>query len=42
MGAKRLKGVKHDKEIRARCQELQQYNNRILLDSQTFERQNEK
>jgi hypothetical protein len=42
MGAKRLKQNKHEKEIRARCQQLQQYNNQIELERATFERQNQK
>ncbi|CAF4097930.1 unnamed protein product, partial [Adineta steineri] len=42
MGAKRLKQSKNDKEIRARCQQLQQYNNQIELERATFERQNQK
>ena len=42
MGTKRLKQSKHEKEIRARCQQLQQYNNQIELERATFERQNQK
>lgn len=42
MGAKRLRQSKHVKEIRARCQQLQQYNNQLELERATFERQNQK
>lgn len=42
MGAKRLRQSKHAKEIRARCQQLQQYNNQLELERATFERQNQK
>jgi hypothetical protein len=42
MGTKRLKQSKQEKEIRARCQQLQQYNNQIELERATFERQNQK
>jgi hypothetical protein len=42
LGAKRLKQTKREKEIRARCQQLQQYNNQIELERATFERQNQK
>jgi hypothetical protein len=42
LGAKRLKQSKHEKEIRARCQQLQQFNNQIELERATFERQNQK
>ncbi len=42
LGAKRLKQNKYEKEIRVRCQQLQQYNNQIELERETFERQNQK
>jgi hypothetical protein len=42
MGTKRLKQSKIEKEVRARCQQLQQYNNQIELERATFERQNQK
>ncbi|CAF4112772.1 unnamed protein product, partial [Adineta steineri] len=42
MGTKRLKQSKSEKEVRARCQQLQQYNNQIDLERATFERQNQK
>ena len=42
MAAKRLKQGKHEKEIRARCQQLQQYNNQLELERATFERENQK
>ncbi|UJR26027.1 hypothetical protein I4U23_007373 [Adineta vaga] len=42
MGAKRLKQSKDVKEIRARCQQLQQYNNQLELERATFEKQNQK
>ena len=42
MGARRLQQAKHEKEIRARCQQLQQYNNQLELERATFERQNQK
>ncbi len=42
MGTKRLKQSKYEKEVRARCQQLQQYNNQIKLERSTFERQNQK
>ncbi|CAF4140903.1 unnamed protein product [Rotaria magnacalcarata] len=42
MGTIRLKQTKHEKQIRASCQQLQHYNNRVLLESETFERQNQK
>ncbi|UJR22902.1 hypothetical protein I4U23_025930 [Adineta vaga] len=42
MGTKRLKQSKTEKEVRARCQQLQQYNNQIDLERSTFERQNQK
>ena len=42
MGTKRLKQSKHEKEMRIRCQQLQQCNNRIELERATFERENQK
>jgi hypothetical protein len=42
MGTKRLKQTKQEKQVRARCQQLQQYNNQIELERATFERQNQK
>lgn len=42
MGTKRLKQTKYEKTFRARCQQLQQYNNQIELERATFERQNQK
>ncbi|CAM2714606.1 unnamed protein product [Rotaria socialis] len=42
MGTNRLKQTKHEKQIRASCQQLQHYNNRVLLESEAFERQNQK
>ena len=42
MGAKRLKQSKDIKEVRARCQQLQQYNNQLELERATFEKQNQK
>jgi hypothetical protein len=42
MGTKRLKQSKYEKEVRTRCQQLQQYNNQIELERATFERQNQK
>jgi len=42
MGAKRLKQSKNEKEVRARCQQLQQYCNQIELERATFERQNQR
>lgn len=42
MGTRRLKQNNDTKEIRARCQQLQQYNNEIELERATFERQNQR
>lgn len=42
MGTKRLKQSKDEKAIRARCQQLQQFNNQLELERATFERQNQK
>ncbi|CAF1208086.1 unnamed protein product [Adineta ricciae] len=42
VGAKRLKQSKDIKEVRARCQQLQQYNNQLELERATFEKQNQK
>ncbi|CAF0886914.1 unnamed protein product [Adineta ricciae] len=42
MGTRRLKQSKSEKEIRARCQQLQQYNNQLELERATFEKQNQK
>ena len=40
MGTKRLQQTKQEKEVRVRCQQLQQTNNQIELERATFERQN--
>lgn len=42
MARKRLKNDKLEREIRAQCQQLQQYNNQLELERATFERQNQK
>ncbi|CAF3682940.1 unnamed protein product [Rotaria socialis] len=41
MGTRRLKQSKEEKTFRARCQQLQQYNNQIELERATFEKQNQ-